>query len=224
VEVISINVGRPATLTSGERSVLTSIVKSPVSGRVHAGRFNIQGDQQADLRVHGGIHKAVYAYPSEHYGYWRELLREESMPWGMFGENLTTAGVVESDIHIGDRLRIGNAVFEITQPRMPCFKLALRFRRAEMVKLFWASGRSGFYLSVVEEGDLEAGNAVERVQTGRHAISVAEIVRLYRDSDTPRERLKLALETPLAGSWKTKLRERLTSDQGHLFENDIAAG
>jgi MOSC domain-containing protein YiiM len=190
-------------------SVLTSIFKAPVAGSVRVSRLNLEGDQQSDLRVHGGIQKAVYVYPSEHYDYWREQLPDETMPWGMFGENLTTEGLLETDVCIGDRLRVGSAALQVTQPRMPCFKLALRFGRSDMVKRFWKSGRSGYYVSVIEEGSLETGAAIERIAAGEPAVTVAEVVRLYRDPDPPRERLLAALETPLAGSWKTELRERL---------------
>jgi len=180
-----------------------------VTGTRRVDRLNIEGDQQSDLRVHGGIHKAVYVYPSEHYEYWREQLPDETMPWGMFGENLTTTGLIESDVCIGDRLRVGSAVLQVTQPRMPCFKLALRFGRPDMVKRFWKSGRSGFYVSVIEEGVLEPGSTIERIPTTEPLITVAELVRLYRDPDPPRERILTALETSLAGSWKTEFRERL---------------
>ncbi|HYI92210.1 MAG TPA: MOSC domain-containing protein [Bryobacteraceae bacterium] len=207
--VVSINVGKPARVPTANGDVLTSIFKTPVTGTRRVDRLNIEGDQQSDLRVHGGIHKAVYVYPSEHYEYWREQLPDETMPWGMFGENLTTTGLIESDVCIGDRLRVGSAVLQVTQPRMPCFKLALRFGRPDMVKRFWKSGRSGFYVSVIEEGVLEPGSTIERIPTTEPLITVAELVRLYRDPDPPRERILTALETSLAGSWKTEFRERL---------------
>jgi MOSC domain-containing protein YiiM len=199
------------SVDAGNRTVLTSIFKSPVDGPVHAGRLNLQGDQQADLRVHGGFHKAVYAYPSEHYSYWHETLPNVILPWGMFGENLTTEGLLEAEVHIGDQFRIGSAVFQVTQPRMPCFKLALKFNRPDMVKLFWASGRSGFYLSVVEEGDLEPGSPIERIAAGHPAISIADLVRMYRDPEPPRDALLEALNTQLSPEWKKELRERLAA-------------
>ena len=207
--VVSINVGKPARVPTANGDVLTSIFKAPLSGSVRVGRLNIEGDQQSDLRVHGGIHKAVYVYPSEHYDYWPGELPDQTMPWGMFGENLTTAGLIESEVCIGDRFRVGSALLQVTQPRMPCFKLALRFGRPDMVKRFWKSGRSGFYVSVIEEGVIEPGSTIKRIPTAEPVITVAELVRLYRDPDPSRERILTALETSLAGSWKTELRERL---------------
>lgn len=208
-QLVSCNVSTPVMIQTGGRQVATAIFKLPVAGRVKVGRLNLEGDRQADLTVHGGFYKAVYAYPSEHYAWWREQLSETEMPWGMFGENLTTAGLLEADIRIGDRLRIGTAVLQVTQPRMPCFKLAAKFGRADMVKRFWASGRSGFYLSVVDEGELAAGDEIVRTAAAEPAITVSEVVRLYRDPNPPRQTLELALAAPLAPSWKEELRERL---------------
>jgi MOSC domain-containing protein YiiM len=189
--------------------VLTSIFKKPVSGTVKVGRLNFEGDRQADLTVHGGFNKAVYVYPSEHYQYWRAELPEIDFSWGAFGENLTTEGLLETAIHIGDRLAIGSAVVQVTQPRMPCYKLAVRMNRPDMVRRFWASGRSGLYLSVVQEGALTAGDAIEVAATGRPVVSVAALVRLYRDPKPSRDALLEALETPLSPEWKSELRERL---------------
>lgn len=200
----------PALVRDNGREVLTAISKRPVSGKVHAGRLNLEGDRQADLKVHGGLLKAVYAYPSEHYGWWREELGGLEMPWGMFGENLTTEGVLEADVSIGERLRIGSAVFQVTQPRRPCYKLALKFGRADMVKRFWESGRSGFYLSVVEEGDVGAGDAVERMGGAKgEGVTVREVVELYLSPRPAREGLERALASPLSPGWKEELRERL---------------
>jgi MOSC domain-containing protein YiiM len=210
VRVISVNVGQPVQVHTARRTVLTSIFKKPVSGIVHVGRLNLEGDRQADLTVHGGFNKAVYVYPSEHYDFWRAELPEHELGWGAFGENLTTEGVLETEIHIGDRLHIRSAVFQVTQPRMPCYKLALRMNRPDMVKRFWASGRSGFYLSVVQEGALEAGDEIQLAAFGQPAVAVAAVVRLYRDPKPSREALLDALGTPLSPEWKSELRERLT--------------
>jgi MOSC domain-containing protein YiiM len=220
VTIVSVNVGQPSKLPSASGDVLTSIVKTPVKGSLRVHRMNIEGDRQSDLRVHGGIHKAVYVYPSEHYAFWQEQLPGQEMPFGMFGENLTTAGLLESDVNIGDRFRAGSAVLQVTQPRMPCFKLALRFGRTDMVKRFWLSGRAGFYVSVQEEGILEAGAPMQRISVAQPAVTVAEIVDLYRRPMPPHDRIRVALETSLAGSWKTELRERLARTQGELWEKD----
>lgn len=208
--VISCNVGTPVTVDAGNRKVLTSIFKLPVAERVHVGRLNLEGDRQADLKVHGGLYKAVYGYPAEHYQWWREELGQAELPWGMFGENLTTEGLSEADVRIGDRFRTGSALLQVTQPRMPCFKLALKFGRPDMVKRFWASGRSGFYFSVAEEGELQAGDPMELVEQGPAEVSIARLVRLYRDREPDRDALEHALRSPLSPEWKSELRERLS--------------
>ena len=196
--------------------MLTSIWKSPIEGRVPLRRFNIEGDQQSDLRVHGGENKAVYLYPVEHYEYWRAELPGMELAPGMFGENLTTEGVDERRVNIGDRFRIGTAVLQVSQPRMPCFKLALKFGRPDMVKRFWMSGRSGIYFSIVEEGNLAAGDEIVPVSHASPGISVAELLRLYRDPEPDPARIQAALDSPLAGSWKTQLRGRLFGDSPSL--------
>jgi MOSC domain-containing protein YiiM len=209
MKVVSLNVGRPRQVETPRGPVLTSIWKSPIEGRVELKRFNIEGDQQADLKVHGGEFKAVYLYPSEHYAFWRGELPGMDLPPGMFGENLTTEGLVEHEVQIGDQFRIGTAVLQVSQPRMPCFKLQLRFGRNDMVKRFWQSGRSGIYFSIVEEGELAAGDEIVWVSRVDGGITIAELVSLYRDPDPDPARIQVALQAPLAGSWKTELRERL---------------
>src|SRR5438093_950138 len=152
--VVSVNVSLPKTVEWRGRKVTTAIFKEPVEGRIRIRRTGLVGDRQADPSVHGGPTKAVYAYPSEHYPLWRRELGRADLPWGSFGENLTTEGLDERTLRVGDRLRVGSAVLEVTQPRMPCYKLGIRFGRLDMVRRFLASGRSGFYLAVHEEGDV----------------------------------------------------------------------
>jgi MOSC domain-containing protein YiiM len=188
--------------------VISAIFKSPIEGRVALRHHNLVGDRQADLTVHGGPWKAVYQYPAEHYAYWAEQLPGTELPFGAFGENLTTAGLLEDSVRIGDRFRIGTTVLQVTQPRMPCFKLALRFGRPDMVKRFWLSGRSGIYFSVVEEGELGAGDAIEQVGAGPEDITVADVVRLFRGDETDPEKLRRAMRAPLSGSWKEELDAR----------------
>jgi MOSC domain-containing protein YiiM len=207
--VLSINVGAPKQVPADDGTVLTSIFKSPVAGRVAVRRHNIDGDRQSDLKVHGGPYKAVYCYPVEHYGYWKEQLPDMDLPYGVFGENLTTEGITEDAVSIGDRFRVGSALLQVTQPRMPCFKLGIRFGLATMVKRFWQSGRSGIYFSVLEEGDAAAGDAIERTAPGPVEITVADVVRLYRGDEKSGELLARALRAPLSGSWKEELRERM---------------
>jgi MOSC domain-containing protein YiiM len=188
--------------------VLTSIFKSSIEGRVAVRRHNIDGDRQADLTVHGGPNKAVYSYPFEHYSFWREQLPDMVLSNGVFGENLTTQGLLESSACIGDQFQFGSAVLQVTQPRMPCYKLGIRFGRADMVKRFWKSGRSGIYFSVIREGDVAQGDAIERTAEGRDSVSVADVVRLYVGDETSLELFERALRSPLSGSWKEELQER----------------
>ncbi len=143
-KIISVNVGLPRLVVWRGATVSTGIFKSPVEGRVYLRTLNLEGDRQSDLSVHGGPLKAVYAYPSEHYDYWRAELPEMELPWGMFGENLTTEGLSEETVKIGDRFRIGEAELTVTQPRLPCHKLGIKFKRTDIIRRFLASGRTGF--------------------------------------------------------------------------------
>jgi MOSC domain-containing protein YiiM len=161
MKVISVNVGLPRIVEFRGEPVATGIFKDPVGGVVKVNELNLEGDGQADLRVHGGLYKAVYVCPSEHYEYWREQLLGVDLLWGAFGENLTIRGLVESDVRPGDRLRIGSAEFAVTQPRYPCYKLGIKFGRSDMVRRFAKSGLTGFYLSVVKTGELQAGDTIE---------------------------------------------------------------
>ncbi|MBI3769437.1 MAG: MOSC domain-containing protein [Deltaproteobacteria bacterium] len=210
MKVISVNVGRPRDVEWRGKMVRTSIFKDPVVSPVRVRKLNLDGDEQADLSVHGGSDKAVYAYPSEHYGYWREQLPGVELPWGAFGENLTTEGLSEHDLHIGDRLSIGSAEFVVTQPRIPCFKLGIRFGRPDMVKLFQRSGRNGFYLAVLREGVLSTGDAIRVLPDEQSRVTVAEIVRLYVADEPQQEPLRRASElAALPESWREYFRKRL---------------
>lgn len=182
MKIISIQVGRPREIPAEGEPVLTSIFKLPVTGRVRVRTLNIDGDEQSDLTVHGGPRKAVYIYPSEHYAQWKRELPSLNLPWGVFGENLTIEGLLEDEVCVGDHLLAGTAEFVVTQPRQPCYKLGIRFGRHDMVKRFMLSGRSGFYVSVLKGGEIEAGDAIahkpgpgERVSI--KAISVAQSAR-----------------------------------------------
>jgi MOSC domain-containing protein YiiM len=164
MQILSIQVGLPRTVEWRGELIETAIFKSPVAGRVRVGRLNLDGDRQADLAVHGGADKAVYVYPSEHYAWWKEELPGVALPWGSFGENFTTEGVLETSTRVGDVLRAGSAEFVVTQPRMPCYKLNVRFGRPDMVKRFLRGGRPGLYLAVLREGDVGAGDAMTLVR------------------------------------------------------------
>ena len=175
-------------------------------------RLNLDGDRQADLTVHGGPAKAVYAYPSEHYPLWKSELPETALPWGMFGENLTTEGMIEHEIHIGDKFRIGEAIVIVTQPRMPCYKLALKFQRDDMLSRMLTNGRSGFYLAVERQGIVRAGDPIQRIHEDPERISIAEINTLYRDGGKDANLLRRAANLEaLPESWRDYLREELKS-------------
>ena len=206
--VVSVNVGMPQKVAVAHGTVLTSIFKTPVAQRVAVRRHNIDGDRQSDLTVHGGPYKAVYCYPGEHYDFWKEQLPEFDFRHGNFGENLTTEGLLEDEVSIGDQFRVGSALLQVTQPRMPCYKLGIRFGRADMVKRFWQSGRAGIYFAVVEEGDVAAGDAIGKVTSAEVQISVGDVVRLHRGDETDPKLLERAMRSPLAGSWKEDIRER----------------
>ena len=209
MKLLSVNVGLPREIEWRGKIVRTSIFKAPVTGRIRVAKLNVDGDQQSDLTVHGGIDKAVYAYPSEHYPFWRRELPGMDLPWGVFGENFTTLGLLE-DTRIGDRLRIASAEFVVTQPRMPCFKLGIRFDRPDMVKRFLESGRSGFYLAVIKEGEVAAGDAIELLERDEHSVSVTDIVNLYRRDATNQDMLRRVTELPsLPNSWRDYFRKRL---------------
>jgi len=201
--VVSVNVGLPRLVSWNGGEVSTGIFKEPVEGRVALRRLNLEGDRQADLSVHGGAAKAVYAYPLEHYAFWREELGQE-LPFGAFGENLTVDGLpLEQEIAVGDRLRVGTAVLVVSQPRLPCYKLGLRFGRRDMVKRFLASGRTGYYLAVEAEGEVGAGDRIESLALDPARIPVAEITRVYasdRDDVAAMERL-IALDA-LPEDWR----------------------
>ncbi|MBK5103875.1 MAG: MOSC domain-containing protein [Burkholderiales bacterium] len=195
---------------------MTGIFKKPVAGPVRAGTYNLEGDGQADLDNHGGLHKAVYAYALDHYAYWRETLGREEMDYGQFGENLTVAGLDESERCVGDRLQIGSALFAITQPRVPCYKLGIRFGDETVPKLFSQSARTGFYLSVLREGVIEAGDAVEVVEHGYRKVAIKPLFEAYmRRGDKDASRILLrALEVPeLSPEWRAQIEKRLARDQ-----------
>jgi MOSC domain-containing protein YiiM len=209
MRLISVNVGTPRTVWWRGKQVSTGIFKSPVGGSVMAQPHNLEGDRQADLTVHGGADKAIYVYPSEHYDFWRSELPGMDLPWGMFGENFTTEGLLEEGVHIGDRLRVGEAEVRVTEPRMPCYKLGLKFERADMVKRFLASCRTGYYLAIVQPGLVAAGDAIEIVHRDPHSVGVDELTRVYTADRSDTQSIQRILEVEaLPESWRSYL-ERL---------------
>jgi MOSC domain-containing protein YiiM len=177
---------------------------------VHVARDNVEGDQQSDLSVHGGPEKAVYVFPAEHYDFWRRELPEAELPWGAFGENFTSEGLLEDEVWIGDRYRVGTTELVVTQPRMPCYKLGIRFDRPDMVKRFLQSRRSGFYLAVEREGEVGAGDVIERFARDETRLTVADVVTLYAADSANQPLLARASVHPsLPGAWREYFRKRL---------------
>ncbi|MGB8062301.1 MAG: MOSC domain-containing protein [Candidatus Sulfotelmatobacter sp.] len=210
MKLISLNVARPRIVLYKGQSINTGIFKEPVSGAVTLRTLNLDGDRQADLSVHGGPYKAVYGYPSEHYEFWRQALPEANLFWGAFGENFTTEGLFERELHVGDRLRIGAAIVMVRQPRMPCYKLAAKFQRDDMIERFLQSGRSGFYFSVEQEGVVETGDAFEFLSREPEAVTIAELNRLFVDDRYNRDLLEKAIAAAaLPEDWREYLAKRL---------------
>lgn len=215
MKILSINVGLPHQVVSDGNSVTTGIYKSPVHGRVKVTRLNIEGDGQADLSVHGGPSKAVYAYPSEHYAWWQRELPGVEMPWGIFGENLTLAELTEDDVHIGDQFRMGTAVLMVTQPRLPCYKLGIRFGRRDMPDRFLSSRRTGFYFAVAREGEIGEGDTVEPIHRDPNRISVSEVLRLcYGEGHQETQLVERALNLEsLSPGWRKRIFKRAQESQ-----------
>ena len=209
MKLISLNVARPQLALYRGATISTGIFKKPVTGAIPLRKLNLDGDRQADLAVHGGPYKSVYGYPSEHYDFWRQELPGTNLPWGMFGENFTTEGLSESDLHIGDRLQIGTAVIMVRQPRIPCYKLAVKFHRNDILARFLRSGRSGFYFSVEQEGTVVAGDSFEFLSREPQAISIAEMNSLFVEDKYNTRLLEIAIATPaLPEDWREYFRKR----------------
>ncbi len=215
MKLLSVNVGRPRlTLYNGE-TINTGIFKKPVAGRTQLRSLNLDGDRQADLTVHGGVYKAVYGYPSEHYEFWQSELPGMKLPWGMFGENFTTEGLAEDDLHVGDRFQIGSSIVMIRQPRVPCYKLAAKFQRDDMLQRFLLSGRSGFYFSVEQEGEVGEGDSFRPIEKEVDGITIAEMNLLFFKDKYNRDLLEKAMATTaLPADWHEYFRPRLGRTSG----------
>jgi len=210
MKLLSVNIGKPRGVPCQGKLVRTGIYKEPVSGAVMANELGLEGDGQADLSVHGGKDKAVYAYPHEHYAYWADELGRDDFVFGQFGENLTVEGLLESDLAVGDRLRIGDALLEVSQPRSPCLKLGIRMRQADFPKRFVASGKSGFYLRVIESGSLSAGDPIEHLQGGQGLPTLSELLDAYYHVGDHVELVKRAIDTPaLSQAWRDDFTKHL---------------
>jgi len=210
MKLISVNVSQPKTVLYNGKIIKTSIFKKPVLGRVRLRWLNLEGDGQADLNAHGGFHRAVYAYTIENYDYWKRELHRDDFSWSQFGENFTVEGMPEDQIHVGDIFRVGSALVQVTQPRSPCFKLGIRMKMARFPKLFLASGRVGFYLRVLEEGDVGAGDSIDRILSDPNRMTIRAIHHLlYFDTKNLEDaRRALAIEAMSPG-WRESFEERL---------------
>ena len=214
MRVVSVNVGLPRTVTWKGRLVTTGIFKEPIDGRVQVRRLNLDGDRQADLSVHGGLNKAIYAYPSEHYDYWRGEFPGMELPWGCSGKTSPLQELQEEAVDVGDQFRIGSAVAMVTQPRVPCYKLAAKFGREDIIERFLASGRSGFYLKVIQEGEVGAGDSIELMSRDSHAVTVADIARLYTRTSNDRDLLQRAVRVEaLPENWRARFQQQIEQIQ-----------
>ena len=222
MQVVSVNVGLPKEMAWKGQMVMTGIFKEPVEGRVAVGRLNLEGDRQADLSVHGGPEKAIYAYPAEYYHFWREQFPEMDLPWGMFGENLTVEGLMDETVHIGDRFQVGSAHVVVTQPRVPCYKLGLKFGRDDILKRFLESGLTGFYFAVLKEGEVAAGDRITLLQRDEHQVKVADITRLYREDKYNLDLLrKVVAAEILPEVWREYFLRRLDQLAGSISESEV---
>ena len=210
MKIISVNVALPRLVPRNGEPVSTGIFKERVGGRVMLRTLNLDGDRQADLTVHGGPEKAVYVYPSEHYDFWKRELPDMDLPPGMFGENFTTTGLLESEINIGDKFRVGTAEVMVTQPRMPCYKLGIRFGRTDIIKRFLVSERTGFYCSVLTEGEVGTGDEFELMMKNVSGVRVVDVTRLYSSEKENVDLFRRAIATKaLPDSWREYFRKRI---------------
>jgi MOSC domain-containing protein YiiM len=215
MNLLSINTSLPTEIKYQGRTISTGIFKKPVAGAVFVAKNNLKDDLQADLKNHGGEHKAVYAFSSDHYPYWSDLLQNSKLKPGIFGENLSISGFDESSLHIGDQLSIGQCVLEITQPRVPCFKLGIAVENKKMPRLFIENFATGVYLRVLQEGTIETGNKVELIKEGKFKVSVKSLFRAYFDKNYQASRsvMEIAVLIPeLSSEWSKKLSVRLSQN------------
>jgi len=210
MKLISLNVGLPRVVESNGEPVTTGIFKEPKLGSVMLRTLNLDGDRQADLTVHGGISKAIYGYPVEHYEFWKRELPDMELPFGMFGENFTTEGMLEEALNVGDRFRVGEAELMVTEPRLPCYKLGIKFGRTDIIRKFLQSRRTGFYFAVVKEGEVEAGDEIELLRRDSNEITIADITRLYAFEKDDLETLRRAVKLEaLSDSWREYFQKQI---------------
>jgi MOSC domain-containing protein YiiM len=209
MKIISVNIGQPRIVEYNGEPVSTAIYKEPIAGAVKVSELTLVGDAQVDRRFHGGASKAVYAYSSEHYEFWRNELPEMDLPFGMFGENLTTVGLLENEIFDGDKIRVGTAELIITEPRFPCYKLGIKFGRKDIIRRFQKSRRSGIYFAVAKTGEIQAGDEIIILERNENRVTIEDLVRLYEqknDLEIGERALKVAA---LPEKWKRDIRRWL---------------
>ena len=213
MKVLSLNVGLPRKVLFNGQTVTTGVFKDPVKGPIMLRKLNLDRDRQADLTVHGGVDKAVYSYPAEHYDYWRKQFPNLDINWGMFGENFTTEGLMEDDINVGDQFQIGSAKLVATQPRMPCYKLGVKFGRMDVVRKFLVSGKPGIYFKVLKEGQVQVGDKIDVIRKDKNSVTVKDIAYLYISRDhavdnieTMRRAIKIGA---LPEGWKYEFQENI---------------
>jgi MOSC domain-containing protein YiiM len=208
--ILSVNVSLPKVIDFEGQRITTGIFKEPVEGRVNLRTLNLDGDRQADLTVHGGPDKAVYAYSMEHYDYWHGIFPDLPIPIGMFGENLTVERLIETEVNVGDVFRIGSATVIATQPRMPCYKLGVKFGRMDVLKKFLASGRSGIYFRVLKEGEVAAGDSIVQIREDSNRITISDMVRLYSNEREDLQTMRRAVKVEaLPKGWKRYFLEQI---------------
>lgn len=215
MKVLSVNVGLPRTVSFNNQIVTTGIFKSPINKKLKVTKLNLEGDAQADLSVHGGFDKAVYSYPVEHYPYWKDIFPDKELSYGMFGENLTTQGLTEDSVNIGDIYEIGTTRLVVTQPRMPCYKLGIKFGRMDVIEKFINSKKPGIYFRVLQEGEIEPGSEIRLIKSDRNKVKVIDIVWLYTNDPTSSDQRKLLEKATklkyLPTGWKTHFQHKLIS-------------
>src|SRR6187200_1082313 len=212
MKVLSVNVGLPRNVLFNGQIITTAIFKDPVNGPIILGKLNLDGDKQADLTVHGGIDKAVYSYPEEHYYYWRKQFPNMDLEWGMFGENFTTEGLLEDAVNVGDQFQIGSAKLVATQPRMPCYKLGVRFGRMDVIRKFMTSGRPGIYFKVLTEGEIKTGDKIKLIKRDKNNVTVKDIVTLYltRNNTDNIETMRRATKIrDLPEGWRSDFQQKI---------------
>lgn len=213
MKVVSVNVGLPRKIQFNNQLITTSIFKHPVHKKVKLSKLNLEGDAQSDLSVHGGVDKAVYSYPVEHYDYWRKIYPDMDIHFGMFGENLTTQGLHEGEVNIGDTYIIGSSRIVVTQPRMPCYKLGIRFGKMDIMEKFLNSLRSGIYFRVTREGELMEGDEIKLLSRDKNGVSIRDIVRLYKKKNYNDSEFQLLERTTklkfLPQNWKRHFEQEI---------------